>query len=235
MRTVNVKKGRVIPLGRLGESEATVVVFDVKCWAETFGTGSFELLNQRPGDGAAYPCVIEQDGETVRWEVQSADVARSGYGKCELIYRAGGTIVKSEIWSTVVGAALVGGAEPPEPWEDWVERVLQAGVDARAAKEEWESMRAEAETLPAGSEASTRYADGVLHIGIPKGETGDTGPQGPKGETGETGPQGPKGETGSGDMEASVYDPQGRAQDIFAYIDGLIGGVDELLGSGEVH
>lgn len=135
MRTVNVKKGRVIPLGRLGESEATVVVFDVKCWATTFGTGSFELLNQRPGDGAAYPCVIEQDGETVRWEVQSADVARSGYGKCELIYRAGGAIVKSEIWSTVVGAALIGGAEPPEPWEDWVDRVLQAGEDAQEAAE----------------------------------------------------------------------------------------------------
>lgn len=175
MRTVNVKKGRVIPLGRLGESEATVVVFDVKCWAETFGTGSFELLNQRPGDGAAYPCVIEQDGETVRWEVQSADVARSGYGKTELIYRAGGVIAKSEIWSTVVGAALIGGAEPPEPWEDWVDRVLQAGEDAQAAKEEWESMRAEAETLPAGSEATADYSDGVLHLGIPRGGGGGGG------------------------------------------------------------
>lgn len=175
MRTVNVKKGRVIPLGRLGESEATVVVFDVKCWAETFGMGSFELLNQRPGDGAAYPCVIEQDGETVRWEVQSADVARSGYGKCELIYRAGGAIVKSEIWSTVVGAALIGGAEPPEPWEDWVDRVLQAGAAAQAAKDEWESMRAEAETLPAGSEATADYSDGVLHLGIPRGGGGGGG------------------------------------------------------------
>lgn len=133
MRTVNVKKGRVIPLGRLGESEATVVVFDVSCWEKSFGAGRFELLNQRPGDGAAYPCVIEQDGGTVRWEVQSADVALSGYGKCELIYRAGGTIAKSDIWSTIIGAALAGGSEVPEPWEDWVERVLRSGEAAQEA------------------------------------------------------------------------------------------------------
>lgn len=172
MRTVNVKKGRIIPLGRLGESEATRVVFDVKCWVKTFGAGSFELLSQRPDDSAAYPCVIEQDAENVRWDVQSADVACSGYGKLELIYRAGGTVAKSEIYSTVIGAALIGGAEPPEPWEDWVERVLAAGAAAQEAKEQWESMSAEAETLPAGTPATASYSDGVLHLGIPRGSGG---------------------------------------------------------------
>ena len=42
-----------------------------------------------------------------------------------------------------------------------------------------------------------------------KGEKGDTGPQGPAGPAGE----------GGGDMLASVYDPLGRAQDVFAYAD----------------
>lgn len=37
------------------------------------------------------------------------------------------------------------------------------------------------------------------------------------------GPQGPSG-SGTGDMLASVYDPNGKAQDIFAYVDAAIGG-----------
>lgn len=59
----------------------------------------------------------------------------------------------------------------------------------------------------------------------PKGEKGDTGEQGPKGDTGDPGPQGIQGPpgpagSGSGDMLSSVYDPQGKAQDVFAYADG---------------
>lgn len=47
------------------------------------------------------------------------------------------------------------------------------------------------------------------------------------------GPPGPAG-SGSGDMVASVYDPQGRATDIFAYVDAALGSyineVDALIG-----
>lgn len=55
----------------------------------------------------------------------------------------------------------------------------------------------------------------------PKGDKGDTGPAGPQGPQGEPGPQGPAG-AGSGDMLARIYDPDGKAQDIFAYVDGEI-------------
>lgn len=127
MRKVNAKCGAVIPIGRLGENEATVVVFDVAEWIELFGAGTFSLLHQRSGDAAPYPCEIETDGSTVTWIVHSADVAVQGYGKCELIYTVGDTIAKSVIYTTITGTALTGGAEPPEPWEDWVQRVLDAG------------------------------------------------------------------------------------------------------------
>lgn len=58
-------------------------------------------------------------------------------------------------------------------------------------------------TLPAGSDATvTRRPDSpntapIFDFGIPKGKDG----------------------TGAGDMEASVYDPTGKATDIFAYVD----------------
>ena len=63
-------------------------------------------------------------------------------------------------------------------------------------------MSAEAVTLPAGSDATASYSDGVLTLGIPKGDKGEqgtegpAGPQGPKGDTGSTGPQGERGPQG---------------------------------------
>lgn len=57
-------------------------------------------------------------------------------------------------------------------------------------------MTAEAETLPAGSDATASYSDGVLSLGIPQGIQGERGEQG---ETGETGAP-----AGFGDVTASV-------------------------------
>ena len=57
-------------------------------------------------------------------------------------------------------------------------------------------MTAEAETLPAGSDATASYSDGVLSLGIPKGEQGEQGEQGETGHTGEP--------AGFGDVTASV-------------------------------
>jgi len=85
-------------------------------------------------------------------------------------------------------------------------------------------MTAEAETLPEGSDATASYDNGVLTLGIPKGDTGATGPtgpqgpqgiQGPQGETGPqgaTGPQGPKGDTGEQGPQGEVG-PQGPKGD----------------------
>ena len=59
-------------------------------------------------------------------------------------------------------------------------------------------VSAEAQTLPAGSEATANYdkTEKTLKIGIPTGPQGIQGPQGEKGDTGETGATGPQGEVG---------------------------------------
>lgn len=51
-----------------------------------------------------------------------------------------------------------------------------------------ENLTVGVETLPAGSDATASYADGVLSLGIPRGAQGiqgPVGPQGPKGDPGE--------------------------------------------------
>lgn len=186
MRTVNAKCGSVIPLGRLGENEATVVVFDIAEWLTTFGDGgTFSLLNIRnESDTTAYPCFVTRDGNKVNWEIKSADVAIVGYGKCELIYTVNNTIAKSEVFTTVVGKALTGGGEVPEPWEDWVERVLQAGADAQDAKYVWENMMAVGEE---SEEAFADYSNGMLTIGVPRGRDGADGRDGRDGVDGRNG------------------------------------------------
>lgn len=52
-----------------------------------------------------------------------------------------------------------------------------------------------------------------------KDENGNWVTQAVVGEEGPQGVRGPKGPRG--DMDSSVYDPQGKAQDIFAYIDAV--------------
>lgn len=83
----------------------------------------------------------------------------------------------------------------PSQFEQFVD-IVKADV------EKVTGMTATAETLPAGSDATASYSDGVLTLGIPKGDkgeegaTGPEGPQGPKGDTGSTGPQGERGPQG---------------------------------------
>lgn len=119
----------------MGENEATAVVFDVAEWLAMYGDGTFTLLAQRNADATPYPCAVERDGNLLTWYVKDADVSIVGYGKCELIYTVGDTVAKSEIYTTVVGSALTGGGEVPEPYEDWVQRVVAAGASAIASAE----------------------------------------------------------------------------------------------------
>ena len=108
-----------------------------------------------------------------------------------------------------------------------------ATAAANTAAGKVNNMTVQASTGAAGSSASvtrgTNAQGGIeLTFQIPKGdkgETGATGAQGPKGDTGAQGPQGIQGPpgpagSGSGDMLSNVYDPQGKAQDVFAYADG---------------
>lgn len=61
---------------------------------------------------------------------------------------------------------------------------------AQDARDDILNMTAEATTLPAGSDATASYLDGVMSFGIPKGDKGDKGDKGNKGDTGATGATG---------------------------------------------
>ena len=132
-----------------------------------------------------------------------------------------------------------------------------AKTDAQAARDAIVNMMVEAITLETGKPAtvSKSLVDNVykLVFGLPRGETGATGPQGATGngisgialKSGNHAPgtsdvytitltdgttfdfavyNGANG-AGAGDMLASVYDPQNKHQDIFKYVDDAIGAI----------
>ena len=115
-------------LGKQGENNARRFLFkDVLTWREVFGEGRCELIHQRNGDSAPYPVALTYEDGIPYWCVSAADTAIAGEGKCELRYIVDDTIVKSNIYTTIVKKTLgEGTAEPPEPYQDWVDQVIEA-------------------------------------------------------------------------------------------------------------
>lgn len=67
------------------------------------------------------------------------------------------------------------------------------------------------------------------------GERGEKGEKGDKGDTGATGPKGDKGDPGTGDMDTAVYDPTGKAKDVFKYVDDAIAAIPAPDVSGQIN
>lgn len=130
MITINVHPGMTISLGREGENLARKIIFDVSSWQAEYGDGKVSLVANKDG-AEPYPCDITVDGSIVTWMITSSDTAESGFGRCELHYIVGDTLVKSDMWRTYTADALGTPApEPPEPQQAWVDKVLAAGQAA---------------------------------------------------------------------------------------------------------
>ena len=200
------QNGKKIFLGRIGENEARVIRFNIAEIRANYPEAEFTLLNRRPGDVYAYPVnsqYVSVDGGMLCWTVQSGDLATDGDGECEIKASQNGKIVKTVIWTTCVLRALDGSANPPDPWESWVEQVENAAEDATAAAALLENASAEAETLDPGASATASYANGVFSFGIPRGAAGQDGRDGSDGRDGTDGAPGADGFSPSASVSKS--------------------------------
>lgn len=92
------------------------------------------------------------------WVVSAADTAipsdAGQYGRAELRLVQGEVVVKSCVYSTMIAASLTGAeTDPPEPAEDWTNRVVQAA--AGAAKSETAAAKSAASAAESADEAQT--------------------------------------------------------------------------------
>lgn len=125
MRTVNASTVKPIMLGFQGENDALSVRFDVSGWADTYGSGTFSLMNLRPTETVGYPCEVTVEDNIATWAVHTADVALEGYGRCQLSYTVDETVAKSVQFITFVRNSIGVGALP-DIVPDWVDQVNQA-------------------------------------------------------------------------------------------------------------
>lgn len=135
MREITADLRLPIPIGKQGENNVTTVKFPISTWKDLYGTGTFQLVNSRPGENTPYLCSIDTDDDYVYWTVQQADVANAGKGKCQLSYIVDDAIAKSLIYKTLVIESINGSGDPPAPYEDWIQRLIDTADSVYEAEE----------------------------------------------------------------------------------------------------
>ena len=150
MRSFIIKPGDLIPIGRAGENQATQIRFDVTGWADTFGAGTYTLVVKRPHEDTAYPVEVTTDGYYVVWTVSNVDTGIAGNASVQLRYVVDGALAKSVIYTGIVGESLDNIVDPPDPFEDLIQRMVDLTERTEAAA-----------TSAAGSAASASESAGT--------------------------------------------------------------------------
>lgn len=141
---------------------------------------------------------IRQDGATVlipgscqgsNASLTLTDACYAVPGSLSLVVKlAMGDVISTILWGhATVGRSQTDTLVDEENIIPSLDELLAQIADmeaATAAARKAASITAKATTLPAGRQATASLQEGVLTLGIPKGDKGDTGPQGPKGEKG---------------------------------------------------
>ncbi len=166
MITVAANPNEIIVLGRLGENEYRKIQFPIGEYLSDYPDATFTLLNQRPGDSAAYPVAnIATEGQMLNWTVQSADLSAQGQGKCELVVMDGNMIAKSVYYLTRVLPALDGAGDAPNPWDSWLTQFEAIRDDAEAAAQQaTHSALAAAEAAMQAAQAAAQAAQYAYRI-----------------------------------------------------------------------
>lgn len=164
MKTINVSTQQAaISLGYRGENLAREIQFDLSEWVKDYGSGQVHLLHQRHGESTPYPVIVEFDGRVLRWSPTAADTAKAGTGRCELQYRQGDRVVKSEQYIVDVMESLSDDtAEPPAAQQGWVDRVMtaeeQTASDSRTASDMAEKAAKAAEDAQTAGQTAADQA-----------------------------------------------------------------------------
>lgn len=139
MRIIEAMKESTLRLGYQGEDERTRVVFDLSDLIDEFGVGTVTLLVVRPWEREGSPVVVSQDEDGLYyWDVTDADLQDEGNGEAQVTFipDAEERVAKTHIWKTIVSKSISESENPPEPWQGWVDQVLEAAAEVEATARE---------------------------------------------------------------------------------------------------
>lgn len=131
-----------ISLGNQGENNIRHVVFDYSQFAEQYGEGSLTLVVQRSRIDTPYPVVLDIEGHKATWTISNTDTAIAGKGNIQLHYVVDGKIKKSAMYRIKTEPSIILGQDtPPEPYESYINHMVEIKSDIEAIAEEVHSVR----------------------------------------------------------------------------------------------
>lgn len=141
---INAGDYDVLPLGIQTDGNVTEVAFDLTPLIEQAGDGFATVFNKRPTETDGYPCSATRDGNTLIWLVGTADTEIEGNGEVKVVLVNGDKIINSLSKKTTVIKTFNNEGEVPEPYEAWVNEVLEAAEEAVTAKDKIANLTATA-------------------------------------------------------------------------------------------
>lgn len=100
---VYAETGKLIHIGRQGENLATEVLFDVSSQLESLGNnGDFTLLIFQEGELIEEGINLVENTTYCRWDITSVYTLKEEKGKCQIVYKVGDKISKTEIYDMIV-------------------------------------------------------------------------------------------------------------------------------------
>lgn len=150
-----------INIGIRGENEAVKVEFDLTPFIADYGNGVAVLLAKRSQDSDAYPVSdAVQDGDTLVWTLTSTDTYYEGHGKAEVFWYVDSVLAKSMVYSTYITNDIgTPSAEPPEPYDEWIETLTELGAETLANAQRAEAAEEGAVTAQGKAEDAQTAAE----------------------------------------------------------------------------
>lgn len=122
-----------LTIGVQGENAARVIEFDMSAWVELYPDAAFHVLFKPYNALTVSPMLSTFEDNILTWTptLGATAVVGVGYTEIRALDPNTGLIRKTRIIPTSVEHSVSGADEnPPQPYADWVNRILEAGSDA---------------------------------------------------------------------------------------------------------
>ena len=114
----------VIPIGRQGEKNHKVIIFDLSEMIDKYGSGTATLVVRRSQDLAPYVVTTSTDTE-LEWTVSDTDTLYEGNGSAEIRYEFESEgLSKSVTYQTVCKSSITGEITVPSVMQSWYDAMM---------------------------------------------------------------------------------------------------------------
>lgn len=159
---------RLVRIGRFDENNATKLRFDISAWINLYGMGIPKLLVKRHGDSYPYLIELTWDGNCVEWTVSNVDTSKRGRGEIQMYYygEENDLLAKSSIITTECCNSLEDAGPAPDPYDSWIQRLIEIANTAILAAERAEQAAQEASDSADDAEESSDDAKRARNTAI---------------------------------------------------------------------